>query len=173
MISDRMFPARQGCGGDAADRKNEGNAGRHNASRNVLATAEFQQRFPGELSAVSPAGRENCKRFRTKIQTRSAGSESRETSARISSSAFTQSYGRELISVKPFPALSSTYSRLMAECWDSAALDWARLADELGYSPVLLSGRMAPQLTRRMVHRFFVSQLQYWRYLLLCRKPGK
>jgi hypothetical protein len=76
-----------------------------------------------------------------------------------------QSYAREFINVKPFPALSGNYSRLMAECWDSGNLYWARLADEKGYSPVVLN-RMVPQLTRRMVEKIFASELEDWPAIL-------
>jgi hypothetical protein len=53
----------------------------------------------------------------------------------------------------------------MAECWDSGNLYWARLADEMGYSPVLLN-RMVPELTRRMVERIFASELEDWPAIL-------
>jgi hypothetical protein len=74
---------------------------------------------------------------------------------------FVQSYARELINVRPFPALGGNYSRLMADCWDSGNLYWARLADEMGYSPVELN-RMVPDLTRRMVERIAASELEDW-----------
>ena len=45
-----------------------------------------------------------------------------------------QSYARELLNVKPFPAFAGYSSRLMAESWDSSNLYWARLADDMGYS---------------------------------------
>jgi hypothetical protein len=48
---------------------------------------------------------------------------------------------------------------LMGECWDSGNLYWARLADEMGYSPVVLN-RLVPELTRRMVERIFASDLE-------------
>jgi hypothetical protein len=49
----------------------------------------------------------------------------------------------------------------MAECWDSNNLYWARLADELGYPPVMLN-RLVPLLTHRMVEKLFASNLEDW-----------
>jgi hypothetical protein len=49
----------------------------------------------------------------------------------------------------------------MGESWDSGNLYWARLADEMGYPPVLLN-RMVPELTHRMVERIFASEFDDW-----------
>jgi len=75
--------------------------------------------------------------------------------------ALAQSYARELMDLKPFPAFLDYSSRLMAESWDSNNLYWARLADEMGYSPEMLN-RLVPQLTRRMVERTFATHLEDW-----------
>lgn len=164
IISDRMFPARQAWLEEMlrTGKTKEMLEGIMPAETFSL-TAEFQQRFPGELSAVSPAGREL-----QALSNKDPDEVSRERISRdfgIIHPVFTQSYGRELISVKPFPALTGTYSRLMAECWDSGNLYWARLADEMGYSPVLLN-RMVPELTRRMVEKIFASELEDWAAIL-------
>ena len=164
IISDRMFPARQAWLEEMlrTGKTKEMLEGIMPAETFSL-TAEFQQRFPGELSAVSPAGREL-----QALSHKDPDEVSRERISRdfgIIHPVFTQSYGRELISVKPFPALTGTYSRLMAECWDSGNLYWARLADEMGYSPVLLN-RMVPELTRRMVEKIFASELEDWAAIL-------
>ena len=45
--------------------------------------------------------------------------------------ALEQSYSRELLNVKPFPAFMGFPSRLLAETWDSDNLYWARIADEM------------------------------------------
>jgi hypothetical protein len=75
--------------------------------------------------------------------------------------ALAQTYSLELLSVKPFPASGGDASRLFGECWDSTNLYWARLADEMGYSPVMLN-RLAPELTRRMVAKIFATDLEDW-----------
>ena len=76
-----------------------------------------------------------------------------------------QSYARELLNVKPFPALAGNGSRLMAESWDSNNLYWARLADELDYAPVTLNW-LVPELTRRMVEKIFATDLEDWPAIL-------
>jgi hypothetical protein len=75
--------------------------------------------------------------------------------------ALAQNYARELMDLKPFPTFQDYSSRLMAEAWDSNNLYWARLADEMGYSPAMLN-RLIPQLTRRMVERTFATHLEDW-----------
>jgi len=65
------------------------------------------------------------------------------------------------MNTKPFPTFSGYSSRFLAESWDSNNLYWARLADEMGYSPVMLN-RLAPELTRRMVEQTFATHLEDW-----------
>ncbi len=79
--------------------------------------------------------------------------------------ALAQSYSRELLTVKPFPAFMGYSSRLLAESWDSNNLYWARLADELGYSPAMLN-RLVPELTYRMVEKIFATDFEDWPALL-------
>ncbi len=50
-------------------------------------------------------------------------------------------------------------SRLLAESWDSNNLYWARLADEMGYPPVMLN-QLVPELTHHMAGRIFGSHLE-------------
>jgi hypothetical protein len=69
------------------------------------------------------------------------------------------------LNVKPFPAFEGQSNRLLAETWDSSNLYWARLADEMGYSPVMLH-RLVPELTRRMVEKVFASDFEDWPALL-------
>jgi hypothetical protein len=76
-----------------------------------------------------------------------------------------QTYARQLLNIKPFPAFSGYSSRLLAESWDSNNLYWARLADEMGYAPVMLN-RMVPELTRRMVGKIFATDFEDWAALL-------
>ena len=79
--------------------------------------------------------------------------------------ALAQTYERELLNVSLFPAASGYASRLLAESWDSNNLYWARLADEMGYSPVMLN-RLVPELTRRMVAKIFATDFEDWQALL-------
>jgi hypothetical protein len=164
VVSDRMFPARWAWLEETirTGKTKEMLDGIMPAETFYL-TAEFQQRFPGDLSTVSSAGREL-----EALSRENPDKVSRERISRdfgIIHPVFAQNYTPELLIVKPFPALTGTYSRLMAECWDSGNLYWARLADEMGYSPVLLN-RMVPELTRRMVEKIFASELEDWPAIL-------
>ena len=79
--------------------------------------------------------------------------------------ALAQTYSRELLNLKPFPAFSGYSSRLMAECWDSNNLYFARLADEKNYPPVTLN-LLVPELTRRMTEKIFATDFEDWPALL-------
>jgi hypothetical protein len=71
------------------------------------------------------------------------------------------SYARELINVTLFHSFQGYSSRLLAESWDSNNLYWARLADEMGYDPVMLN-RVVPELTRRMIEKVAATNLEDW-----------
>jgi hypothetical protein len=76
-----------------------------------------------------------------------------------------QNYGLELLNVAPMPPFSGFSSRFLAESWDSPNLYWARLADEGGYSPVMLN-HLVPELTRMMVEKIFATDFEDWPALL-------
>jgi len=77
----------------------------------------------------------------------------------------TQNYGLELLNMVPMPPFAGYSSRFLAESWDSPNLFWARLADEEGYSPVMLN-HFVPQLTRIMVEKIFATDFEDWPALL-------
>jgi hypothetical protein len=52
-------------------------------------------------------------------------------------------------------------SRLFGESWESGNLYWARLADDMGYSPAMLN-RLVPDLTRQLVSKIFATDLEDW-----------
>jgi hypothetical protein len=74
-------------------------------------------------------------------------------------------YGLELLNVPPMPPFSGYSSRFLAESWDSPNLYWARLADEAGYSPVMLN-HLVPELTRLMIKKIFATDFEDWPALL-------
>jgi hypothetical protein len=126
-------------------------------------TAEFRRRFPDENRVWGSSGQELDRLSRQYPNEVSWNRLSRDFG--VLHRTLAQSYTRELLNVKPFPAFSGYSSRLMAESWDSNNLYWARLADEMGYPPVVLN-RLVPELTRRMVSKIFATDFEDWQALL-------
>lgn len=125
--------------------------------------AEFRRRFPGETEYWGTAGKD--------LENLSSRYPAEVNAKRLSEDfgvphpALEQSYARELLNMKPFPAFMGSYNRLLSEYWDSNNLYWARLADELGYSPVMLN-HLVPELTHRMAEKIFATDLEDWPALL-------
>ncbi|HZR56614.1 MAG TPA: hypothetical protein VFA74_07060 [Terriglobales bacterium] len=125
--------------------------------------AEFRRRFPRDVESIGSASRELAG-----LNQQYAAEISWERLSRdfgVPHPVLTQSYSRELLILKPFPAFSGYSSRLLAESWDSSNLYWARLADEMGYAPVMLN-RLVPELTGRMVGKIFATDLEDWPAIL-------
>jgi hypothetical protein len=125
--------------------------------------AEYRRRYPSQQQNWGPAGKElddllNRFPIETSLERISAD-------FGVPHPALAQNYGRELLSMKPIPTFLYYSSRLMAESWDSGNLYWGRLADEMGYAPVMLNV-LVPQLTRRMVEQTFASHLEDWSAVL-------
>ena len=133
--------------------------------------AEYQQRFPQEPNSFGPAGNELAT-----LRQRYPDEVSWERLSRdfgVPHRVLTQSYARELLNVPPLPVFMGYANRLFAETWDSNNLYWARLADEKGYSPVMLN-RLVPELTRRMVEKIFATDFEDWPALLrAARETGE
>jgi hypothetical protein len=75
------------------------------------------------------------------------------------------SYEPGLLSLRTFPALMGYSSRIMAESWESNALYWAALADEMSVTPAQLNVRI-PEWTQKLVEQIFASHLEDWPALL-------
>ncbi len=125
--------------------------------------AQFRHQFPQEVGASGKAGQELVEL--AKRNPDAVSWERLSADFGIPHPALAQTYGRELYPEKPLPTYMGYSSRLLAESWDSNNLYWARLADELGYSPVMLNV-LAPELTRRMVAKIFATHLEDWPALL-------
>ena len=132
-------------------------------SETFYLAAQFQRRFPGAIESSGSAAKELASLERENPQDLSWERLARDFG--IPHPVLAQSYARDLPNVKPFPALGGYCSRLMAESWDSNNLYWARLADEMGYSPVLLN-RLVPELTHRMIEKVFATELEDWPAIL-------
>ena len=126
-------------------------------------TAEFRERFSDGKGYWGPSGQELDRVNHSDPEQTSLVRISRDFGTPHRTLA--QTYDRELLNIKPFPAFAGYSSRLMAESWDSNNLYWARLADEMGYSPVALN-RLVPELTRRMIEKIFATDFEDWPALL-------
>ena len=124
--------------------------------------AEFHERFY-DYGDSGPAGKELA------VLTREQPAEVRWSRLSrdfgVPHPSLAQSYARELLNVPPFPACEGYGSRLLAESWDSNYLYWARLAEVMGYSPVMLN-KLVPTLTHRMVENIFATDPEDWPALL-------
>jgi hypothetical protein len=125
--------------------------------------AEFRKRFPDEVSSWGPAGQQ--------LESLSLKYPAEVNAKRLASDfgvphpTLAQTYANELLNVKPFPFFGGDSSRLFGESWESSNLYWARLADEMGYSPVMLN-RLVPELTVRMTAKIFATDLEDWPAML-------
>ncbi len=120
---------------------------------------EFRKRYPQESASWGPANRalDNlCLQHPDEVSVERI---SRDFG--IPHPTLAQTYGRELLNVKPFPAFSGYSSRLFGESWDSSNLYWARLADERNDAPEALNV-LSPQLTRLMITKIFATDFEDW-----------
>ena len=125
--------------------------------------AEFRQKFPGQSGHWGKAG-EELEELSTRYPAEVSWKRLSDDFG-VPHPALAQSYSLELLKVKPFPAFMGYSSRLLAESWDSNNLYWARLADELGYSPAMMN-RLVPELTHRMVEKIFATDFEDWPAML-------
>jgi hypothetical protein len=121
--------------------------------------AEFRRRYPAEAASSGPAGQQLDDLARQ--QPADVSMERLSKDFGVPHPTLARTYGREILNVKPFPFFGGYSSRLFGESWESTNLYWARLADELGYSPVMLN-RLIPELTRHMTAKIFATDLEDW-----------
>jgi hypothetical protein len=162
ILSDLMHPQRAAqIEAGLRSRRGEAIAALTPAESFFLA-AEYRKRFPNQAS-MGKAG--------TELDNLTRQFPDETSLQRISKDfgsphpALTQSYARELLRIKPLPTFLGYSSRLMAESWGSNNLYWARLADEMGYAPVMLH-RLIPELTHKMVSKIFATHLEDWNAVL-------
>jgi hypothetical protein len=125
--------------------------------------AAFRTKYPGEIASRGPAGQQLEDLSRQ--QPADVSWERISKDFGVPHPTLARTYGRELLNVKPFPFFGGYSSRLFGESWESSNLYWARLADEMGYSPVMLN-RLVPELTRHMTAKIFATDLEDWPAML-------
>ena len=120
---------------------------------------EFLRKFPDDVDYLGAPGQELRELIRLHPDEVKWERLSRDFG--VSHPALAHTYARDFTEAKFFPTFRDYSSRLLAESWESNNLYWARLADELGYPPVMLN-RLAPELTRRMIEKLFATTLEDW-----------
>ncbi len=161
ILSDRMTPQRLERAEQSLTREEDLAAmlPRMMPADTFYLAAEFREKYPGEAASAGPAGQQ--------LEDLSRQHPTDVSWERISKDfgvphpTLARTYGREILNVKPFPFFGGYSSRLFGESWESSNLYWARLADELGYSPVMLN-RLVPELTRHMTAKIFATDLEDW-----------
>ncbi len=124
---------------------------------------EFRTKYPGEAASAGPASQQLetlCSQYPAEV-----GMARLSKDFGVPHPTLARTYGRDLLNVKPFPFFGGYSSRLFAESWESTNLYWARVSDEMGYSPVMLN-RLIPELTRHMTAKIFATDLEDWPAML-------
>ena len=125
--------------------------------------AEFRNKYPEQPMAWGTAGQELqdlCREHPEQVNWKRLSHDFGTPHPSLA-----QNYGLELLNVAPMPPFSGSSSRFLAESWDSPNLYWARLADEGGYSPVMLT-HFVPVLTRMMIEKIFATDFEDWPAIL-------
>jgi hypothetical protein len=125
--------------------------------------AEFHKRFPEEAPSWGPAS-EQLAELRQKYPAEVSW-ERISTDFGVPHPRMASTNARELLPVKPFPFFGSYSSRLFGESWESNNLYWARMADEMGYSPVALN-LLIPELSRDAIAKIFATEPEDWPAIL-------
>ena len=160
ILSDRLPPQRLWQVEMALRQKRADDAlARLTPSDTFYLAVEFRSKFPTESAAPGSAGRALEKLIADDPSEVSLGRISRDFGSPHPT--LEQTYGRDLINGKPFPAFSGISNRLFGESWDSNNLYWARLADEKKDPPETLNV-LSPQLTRLMIAKIFATDVEDW-----------
>jgi len=126
-------------------------------------SAEFHRRFPDDTASWGPAGQQL-----EELRSRYPEEVSWERLSRdfgVPHPRLARTNARELLNVKPFPFFGSYSNRLFGESWESSNLYWARLADEMGYSPASLNV-LVPELSRHTIAKIFATEPEDWPAIL-------
>ena len=164
ILSDRMLPLRfEEVDRGLSDGRSSAALAQLTPADTFFLAVEFRKQFP----SVDPEGGEAEKELDQLVQRfpKEVGWERLSVDFGVPHPALGGTDARSLVNMKPFPTYLGYSSRLLAESWESNNLYWARLADEKGYSPVMLN-LLVPQLTYRMVENIAATYLDDWAALL-------
>lgn len=126
-------------------------------------SAEFRRRFPEEAGSWGPAGQQLGE-----LRSRYPAEFNWERLSRdfgVPHPRLARTNARELLNVKPFPFFGSYSNRLFGESWESSNLYWARVVDEMGYSPTAMNV-LVPELSRHTIAKIFATEPEDWPAIL-------
>lgn len=159
VLSDRLSSKRLGTIEEAL--RNPGGvdtlAARMFPAEAFYLAAEFRVKHPSDAASWGPASHELDDLVRKNPSETSVERLTRDFG--VPHPALNQSDVCNLVNTRPFPAFGGDASRLFGESWDSNILYWARLADEMNYSPAMLN-ILVPALTQRMVANIFATDIE-------------
>ena len=165
ILADRFTPSRMDELADPLDHPDSRNPliARMLPSDLFFLTVQFRERYPDQATHWGAASKE----LGDLAQQRPADCDPAKLSADfgVPHPAFNETDTGSLLSREPFPVSGGYSSRLFGESWESSNLYWARLADEMGYSPVMLN-LLVPELTRHMIANIFATYVDDWPALL-------
>lgn len=118
---------------------------------------EYRRLYPDEVAAVGSFGTELAD-----LASRAPADVDRNTLSElfgVPHPTLSRSNAREILNVQTFPFSGGYSSRLFGESLESTNLYWARLADEMGYSPAMLH-LLVPELSRLMAGKIFATSFE-------------
>lgn len=170
IFSDRLSPARLESIKKASQENATSETSQMLPTDIFYLAVEYRRKYPGQITSWGAAGRElddMCRRYPS-----DANPERISADFGAPHPAFIRSNTSSLLNVKAIQTLVGSGGTMIAESWESNNLYWARLSDELGYSPAELN-ILIPELTRNMVSNIFASNIDDWPALLRAmRKTG-
>ena len=165
ILADRMTPARM----ERLEHALENEDGAKKLLTHTLPAdafyleVEFRKEYPDQAAALGPASRELDELVQK--DPNDTNPDRLATEFGVPHPVLVVTNTCTLLNMKPLSAFGGNASRLLAESWESNNLYWARLADEMGYSPVMLNV-LVPTLTRHMISNIFASNIDDWPALL-------
>jgi len=161
IIADHLSPARLETTAQALEHPETAKAvlSQMLPAETFFLAAEYRSKFPGDTSSFGAAGQE--------LDTLAKRDPAKTDPKRLARAfgvphpQMAQSNSCTLLNRGIFPASGAFQGRLFGESWESSNLYWGRLADEMGYSPVLLNV-LIPNLTRNMVSNIFATNIDDW-----------
>ena len=158
ILSDRMPPARMEMTAAALqDPEAASDLLRHMLPADTFfLTTEFRKRYPGGDATWGKAGGELAAEVKRDPEWASPDQIAKDFG--VPHLEIAQSNQCTLLNTAIFPASGAFDGRLFGESWESSNLYWARVADEMGYSPAMLN-ILVPNLTRTMVANIFATEV--------------